>query len=157
MKCIYCGDVNSRVVDSRPIEEGNTIRRRRQCDACGKRFTTYERSVVPPTLVVKRDGSRQLFDPEKIRFGILRAFEHREVDPDQIDEIVGKVDRLVRDKEQEEIPVQEIGDMVLEELLPVDEVAYIRYASVHQRFDNVDQFSKLVREVAERAASGENG
>lgn len=147
VNCIFCGEKDSKVVDSRPIEEGNTIRRRRQCVACGRRFTTYERSVLPPTLVIKQDGSRQLFDRNEVRLGIQQACEHRNIDAEQIEEIVSKVDQWVRDRDAEEIEAKAIGDLVLEELLKLDQVAYIRYASVLDRFDNMDQFSRLVQQL----------
>lgn len=149
MKCRYCGYPDSKVMDSRPIEGGLVIRRRRQCAKCGERFTTYERAEALPVLVIKRDGTRESFSPEKIRRGVIKACEKRPVSLDRIDEVVESVERDVQARHQEEIPSKEIGDMVLSALRPVDQVAYIRFASVYHSFQNVEEFIREIQNLAD--------
>ncbi len=138
MKCIYCGSVDSKVVDSRQNEDGTSIRRRRECVACGKRFTTYETVEYTPIMVVKKDGSRQAFDVNKVKMGIMKACEKRPISMSAIDKLVGDIQRKVLNSLDQEISSSHIGDLVMEGLKTVDEVAYVRYASVHRQFKDID-------------------
>lgn len=151
MKCIYCGYLDSKVVDSRPLEDGSAIRRRRECIACGRRFTTYEKAEQMPMAVIKKDGRREPFDAEKVRRGILRACEKRSVSMDTIDAIILSIEREVYNGLRKEISVDAIGELVMAALKQVDEVAYVRFASVYREFKDVSTFmaelKKLVGEV----------
>lgn len=129
MKCIYCGSMDSKVVDSRQNEDGTSIRRRRECVVCGKRFTTYETVESTPIMVVKKDGSRQAFDLNKIKIGIMKACEKRPISMSSIDRLVGDIQRKVLNSLDQEISSAALGDLVMEGLKNIDEVAYVRYAS----------------------------
>lgn len=142
MKCPYCGNIDSKVVDSRQTDEGNIVRRRRECPECKKRWTTYEKVEVTPLIVVKKDGNRQTFDPEKIRRGIIKSCEKRPVDIESIDEIVEKIEKTIRNTMKREVSSDEIGELVMEHLKNLDEVSYVRFASVYRRFTDVDSFYK---------------
>lgn len=144
MKCMYCGAADSRVVDSRPADDGASIRRRRECISCGRRFTTYEKIEMTPVMVVKRDGSRQLFDVEKVRSGVIKACEKCKVSAAQMDDIVNQVEKKVHNTSEHELPSTEIGELVMEALLKTDPVAYIRFASVHRELNDL---SKLMAEM----------
>ena len=156
MKCIYCGCIDSKVVDSRQNEDGTSIRRRRECVDCGKRFTTYETVESTPILVVKKDGSRQMFDINKVKIGIMRACEKRPISMTNIDKLVGDIQRTVLNSLDQEVPSTYIGDLVMEGLKGIDEVAYVRYASVHRQFRDIntllDEIEGLVKLKAERDA-----
>ena len=147
MKCIYCGCEDSKVLDSRSTEETNTIRRRRECTGCGKRFTTYETIETVPVLVVKKDGSRQPFNIEKIRSGMTKACEKRPVSMTQIDQMAEDIQKQVQNSLRQEISSQEIGEMIMEKLKAVDEIAYVRFASVYRQFKDVTNFIKLITEM----------
>lgn len=138
MKCIYCGCVDSKVVDSRQNEDGTSIRRRRECMSCGKRFTTYETIEVTPIMVIKKDGSRQAFDISKVKIGIMKACEKRPISMSAIDKIVNDIQRKVLNSLDQEIPSSAVGEMVMEGLKEIDEVAYVRYASVHRQFKDIN-------------------
>lgn len=138
MRCIYCGSVDSKVVDSRQNEDGTSIRRRRECVVCGRRFTTYETVENTPLMVVKKDGSRQAFDVQKIKSGILKACEKRPISMVEIDRLVGDIQRTVLNSLDQEISSSYIGDLVMEGLKEIDEVAYVRYASVHRQFKDIN-------------------
>lgn len=138
MKCIYCGSVDSKVVDSRQNEDGTSIRRRRECIVCGKRFTTYETVESTPVMVVKKDGSRQIFDPQKIKIGIMKACEKRPISIASIDRVVNDIQHKVYNTLDQEISSSYIGDLVMEGLKSIDEVAYVRYASVHRQFKDIN-------------------
>ena len=140
MKCIYCGYTESKVLDSRPADEGNSIRRRRECLQCGKRFTTYEMIETVPVLVVKTDGTRQQFDASKIKRGIVRSCEKRPVSMTVIDDIVNAVTKQVYNSMEQEVSSKQIGELVMEELKKYDEVAYVRYASVYRSFKDISSF-----------------
>ena len=140
MKCIYCGCEESKVVDSRSTIETNAIRRRRECLKCGKRWTTYETVESTPILVVKKNGSIQPFDKQKIVNGIIKACEKRPVSLTQIEQIVDDIEKELKDELVQEIPSIKIGDMVMERLKPIDEVSYIRFASVYRQFKDVTNF-----------------
>ncbi len=156
MKCIYCGCIDSKVVDSRQNEDGTSIRRRRECVDCGKRFTTYETVESTPILVVKKDGSRQMFDINKVKIGIMKACEKRPISMTNIDKLVGDIQRTVLNSLDQEVPSTYIGDLVMEGLKGIDEVAYVRYASVHRQFRDIntllDEIEGLVKLKAERDA-----
>ena len=156
MKCIYCGCIDSKVVDSRQNEDGPSIRRRRECVDCGKRFTTYETVESTPILVVKKDGSRQMFDINKVKIGIMKACEKRPISMTNIDKLVGDIQRTVLNSLDQEVPSTYIGDLVMEGLKGIDEVAYVRYASVHRQFRDIntllDEIEGLVKLKAERDA-----
>lgn len=140
MKCPYCGELEDKVIDSRLSQEGAAIRRRRECIACSKRFTTYERLEEPLPLVVKRDGRREPFDRQKVLAGLRRACIKRPVDADQIEEIVSDVERLFQESGEKEVPTSAIGEAILERLQPLDDVAYVRFASVYRDFGSIEQF-----------------
>ena len=142
MKCMYCGCLDSRVLDSRPTEEGTVIRRRRECPECGKRFTTYEKIEMSPVMVVKKDGSRQMFEIEKVRMGIVKACEKCKVSADEIDHVVNEIDKQVHSSLDHEISSIEIGEMIMDKLMKLDQVAYVRFASVYREFKDIDSFMK---------------
>ena len=147
MKCLYCNCTESRVVDSRSAEEENAIRRRRECVGCGRRFTTYETIEVSPVLVVKNDGARQSFNAEKIRVGIVKSCEKRPVPMQVIDEIVADISKQVYNSMETEITTKQIGEMVMERLKKVDEVAYVRYASVYRQFKDISSFMSELKQM----------
>lgn len=140
MKCLYCGCEDSKVIDSRSADEGRTIRRRRECISCGRRFTTYETIEDTPVLVVKTSGLRQAFDAQKIKNGIIKSCEKRPVSMSAIDEMVSVVAKKVYNSMEQEISSKLIGEMVMEELKKYDEVAYVRYASVYRSFKDIESF-----------------
>lgn len=144
MKCIYCGAEESKVLDSRNSEESNAIRRRRECLVCGRRFTTYETIETTPILVIKNDGSRQSFDPEKLKRGIIKACEKRPVSMSQIENIVGTIEKQIQNKRTQEVKSSQLGEMVMDALKGIDEVAYVRFASVYRQFKDLDSFKKLL-------------
>lgn len=140
MKCLYCDCTESKVIDSRPSEDDKTIRRRRECVGCGRRFTTYETIEVSPVLVVKNNGTRQAFNAEKVRNGIIKSCEKRSVSMAVIDEIVADISKQIYNSMDSEITSKAIGEMVMEKLKSVDEVAYVRYASVYRSFKDISSF-----------------
>ena len=144
MKCPFCGDQESKVVDSRHSEDGASIRRRRECLSCQRRFTTYEVVESLPIIVVKRDGSRQAFDRNKILKSMVRAFDKRQVETADLDRITTEIEQSIQNSLEREVSTDRIGEMVMERIKPLDEVAYIRFASVYRRFQNVNEF---VREI----------
>jgi transcriptional repressor NrdR len=145
MKCPFCGDQDSKVVDSRRSEDGQSIRRRRECLKCQRRFTTYEIVESLPIIVVKRDGTRQNFDRNKILNSMIRAFDKRKVDIADLDRITTEIEQTIQNTLEREITTDKLGEMVMERIKPLDEVAYIRFASVYRRFQDVGSF---VREVS---------
>ena len=147
MKCIYCGCEDSKVLDTRSTEETNSIRRRRECLQCGKRFTTYETIETVPILVVKKDGSRQPFSIEKVKSGMIKACEKRPVSIAQIDQMAADIEKQIQNSLRQEIPSQEIGEMIMQKLKAVDEIAYVRFASVYRQFKDVTNFIKLITEM----------
>ena len=140
MKCPFCGDQESKVVDSRHSEDGLSIRRRRECLACQRRFTTYETVEDLPILVIKRDGSRQAFDRNKLINSMVRAFDKRQVESADLERIATEIEQSLQNSLEREVSTDRIGMLVLERLKPMDEVAYIRFASVYRRFQNVSEF-----------------
>ena len=140
MKCPFCGDLESKVVDSRHSEDGLSIRRRRECLACQRRFTTYENVETLPIIVIKRDGTRQGFDRAKILNSMVRAFDKRQVDVADQDRIATEIEQTIQNTLDREVSTDKIGQMVMERIKPLDEVAYIRFASVYRRFQDVTGF-----------------
>ena len=140
MKCPFCGDQESKVVDSRHSEDGSSIRRRRECLNCQKRFTTYEIVESLPVIVVKRDGSRQSFDRNKILNSMMRAFDKRKVDVADLERITTEIEQSIQNTLDREISTDKIGEMVMERLKPIDEVAYIRFASIYHQFQDASSF-----------------
>lgn len=140
MKCPYCCFLQSHVVDSRQNEDGSSIRRRRECDRCGRRFTTYERIDMVPLIVVKKDQTRETFDVNKLRSGIVKACEKRPVPLSKIDELAGEIERKLTNMSESEVTSQMIGEMVMDGLKSLDEVAYVRFASVYRQFKDIQTF-----------------
>ena len=140
MKCPFCSFLDSKVLDSRPAEDGNAIRRRRECIECGRRFTTYEKVDEIPLAVVKKDGRREVFDRGKILGGVIKACEKRPVSMLQLEKLVDDIEKDIRSKLDLEINSQQIGEMVMDRLRSVDEVAYVRFASVYRQFQDVNSF-----------------
>ena len=150
MKCIYCGSEASKVLDSRSTEETNSIRRRRECLNCGKRFTTYETVETTPILVVKADGSRQQFDVNKIKNGIIKSCEKRPVTMHDIDEMVAKIEKKIYNSLEQEISSKKIGEMVMNGLKELDDVAYIRFASVYRQFKDSNSFLEELKKMLDK-------
>ena len=150
MKCPYCGDENIKVIDSRPAEDGDSIRRRRQCDACNKRFTTYEKVETIPLMVVKKNDIREPYDREKLLGGIYRACHKRPISVDEINKTVDAVESEIFSREDKEIPSNEIGEMVMRQLKNLDDVAYVRFASVYRNFKDVDTFISEIEKLAKK-------
>ena len=148
MRCPYCGYAESKVIDSRPAEEGTTIRRRRECIGCRKRFTTYETMERLPLVVIKRDGSRQTFDRSKLVNSMLKACEKRSVSMSKLEETADEIEQELRNSLEREISTAEVGELVMSKLKDTDEVAYVRFASVYRQFKDlntfVDELSKLL-------------
>lgn len=150
MKCPYCANPESKVVDSRPADEGNSIRRRRECLECHRRFTTYETMESVPLVVIKKDGSRQTFDKSKLMGSILKACEKRSVPINTVEQIADEIEQSLQGEMEREVPTSQIGELVMDRLKGVDEVAYVRFASVYRQFKDIntfmDELSKLLAE-----------
>lgn len=142
MKCMYCGCTESKVIDSRSTDEDRTIRRRRECMQCGRRFTTYETIETTPVLVIKNDGTRQAFDANKIKNGIIKACEKRPVSLSKIDKLVEDIKKEIYNSLEQEVSSKRIGEMVMDGLRGIDEVAYVRYASVYRQFTDISSFMR---------------
>ena len=149
MKCPFCGDTESKVVDSRHSEDGQSIRRRRECMGCQRRFTTYEIVESLPIIVVKRNGSRQSFDRNKIVNSMIRAFDKRKVDAAVLDRIAIEIEQSIQNSLEREVSSDRIGEMVMERLKPIDEVAYIRFASIYHRFQDASSFMREISKFLE--------
>lgn len=149
MKCPYCGNDDTRVIDSRPAEDGNSIRRRRLCDTCGKRFTTYEKVETIPMIIIKKDNSREQYDRAKIEGGVLRACYKRPVSASQIQQTIDAIETDIFSREEKEIPSSVIGEIVMERLKDLDPVAYVRFASVYREFKDVDTFMSELKKILE--------
>ncbi|MDE6421746.1 MAG: transcriptional regulator NrdR [Lachnospiraceae bacterium] len=147
MKCPFCGHENTRVIDSRPAEDNNSIRRRRVCDECDKRFTTYEKVETIPLIIIKKDNNRETYDRSKIEGGVLRACHKRPVSARQISELVDAVETEISSREDREIPSAVIGEIVMEKLKNLDAVAYVRFASVYREFKDVNTFMDELKKV----------
>ena len=147
MRCTKCGCLESKVIDSRATEDGTSIRRRRECLRCGRRFTTYEVIESVPILVVKNNGTRQPYDSDKIRRGIIKACEKRPVTAEEINKVVENVERKIYNTLRDEVPSKEIGELVMKELKDLDEVAYVRFASVYRDFRDVTTFIEFIGDL----------
>ena len=153
MKCPFCGHPESKVIDSRPADENASIRRRRECLACGKRFTTYETVESLPIVVIKKDGSRQSFDRQKVLRGMIRACEKRPVSLAELERIADEIEQELQNSMEREIRTADIGEKVMERLRSVDQVAYVRFASVYRQFKDIDTFmAELTKLLAEKSA-----
>ena len=150
MKCPFCGHENTRVIDSRPAEENNSIRRRRVCDECAKRFTTYEKIETIPLIVIKKDNNREAYDRSKIEGGVFRACHKRPVSADEINQLVDSVETEVFNKEDKEIPSQVIGEIVMSKLKELDAVAYVRFASVYREFKDINTFMDELKKILDK-------
>ncbi|HJC06791.1 MAG TPA: transcriptional regulator NrdR [Candidatus Enterocloster excrementipullorum] len=140
MKCPFCGKPDTKVIDSRPVDENSSIRRRRQCEGCGKRFTTYEKLETMPLMVIKKDNTREAYDRSKIEAGILHSCHKRPVSPQQIGVMIDEIENQIFAREEREVPTSVIGELVMAKLEEVDEVAYVRFASVYREFKDVNTF-----------------
>ena len=156
MKCIYCGHEESKVVDSRATEETNSIRRRRECLECGKRFTTYETVEITPVFVIKSTGERQAFNPSKIKAGICKSCEKRPVSMGQIDKLVSDIEKSIYNSLEEEVSTKKIGEMVMEGLKELDEVSYVRFASIYKKFKDISTFFEFINEFEEKLLTEKN-
>ena len=150
MRCMYCSCTESKVIDSRSADDDTTIRRRRECMGCGRRFTTYETIEIAPILVVKSDGNRQAFDVGKIKRGIIKSCEKRPVPLEKIDALVDEIAKRVYNSMEQEISSKAIGELVMEGLKGLDEVAYVRYASVYRSFKDISSFMSELQKMMEK-------
>ncbi|MEG0962255.1 MAG: transcriptional regulator NrdR [Lachnospiraceae bacterium] len=150
MKCPFCSSDNTRVIDSRPADDNNSIRRRRLCDECGKRFTTYEKIETIPLIVIKKDNNREQYDREKIEAGILRACHKRPVSAAQINKIIDEVEVDIFNREEKEISSSQIGEIVMNRLESLDPVAYVRFASVYREFKDVNTFMSELKKILDK-------
>lgn len=149
MKCPYCSAADTKVIDSRPAEDNSSIRRRRQCETCGKRFTTYEKLETMPLMVIKKDRSRETYDRAKIESGIIRSCHKRPISTQQINAVVDEIENRIFNMEEKEVETSAIGELVMEKLKGLDEVAYVRFASVYREFKDIgtfmDEIGKLLK------------
>jgi len=156
MKCPYCEHSGTKVLDSRPANENKSIRRRRECERCARRFTTFEMIEETPLIVIKKDGRREEFSRDKILRGLLKACEKRPVSVEQLEVIVSEVEKEIRATAKAEVESREIGELVMEQLYPVDEVAYVRFASVYRQFKDINMFMRELTNLLAKHAM-ENG
>ncbi|MBO4687736.1 MAG: transcriptional repressor NrdR [Clostridiales bacterium] len=150
MKCPFCGHLEDKVIDSRPAEDGSSIRRRRECLSCTSRFTTYEKVEVLPLLVIKKDGTREAYNQEKLLGGLMKACEKRPVSSEQLTSIVTYVENQIQNTAKREISTIEIGEMVMQQLKDIDEVAYVRFASVYRQFKDVNSFMEELQDMLKK-------
>ncbi len=147
MRCPYCGEPESKVLDSRPTEEGAAIRRRRECQACGRRFTTYEKVEELPLVVIKKDGRRESFDRVKLLNGLLRACEKRPIPLAKLEALVEDIERQLRNRTSSEVDSRDIGELAMERLRELDEVAYVRFASVYRSFKDINDINRFLEQL----------
>ena len=147
MKCPFCGADDTRVADSRLTQDGAQVRRRRECPSCGERFTTFETAELQLPRIIKRDGTRELFSQDKLRRGMLRALEKRPVPTERVEDAVAHIERELMKRGEREVEARLLGEMVMDALRKLDQVAYIRFASVYRSFANVDEFRQLLRDI----------
>ena len=157
MKCPFCGMDNTRVIDSRPADDNASIRRRRQCDECGKRFTTYEKVEIIPLTVIKKDRSREPYDRSKIMAGVLRACHKRPIPVEKIEETVNKIENDIFNLEYKEIESKVIGEIVMERLKSLEQVAYVRFASVYREFKDVNTFMNELKKMLDSNNESNSG
>ena len=150
MKCPFCGSENTRVIDSRPADDNNSIRRRRMCDECGKRFTTYEKVETIPLIVIKKDNNREQYDRAKIEAGVLRACHKRPISANDINKLIDEVETEIFSREEKEIPSDEIGEIVMDKIKDLDDVAYVRFASVYREFKDVNTFMSELKKMLDK-------
>lgn len=150
MKCPFCGNDNTRVIDSRPVEDNTSIRRRRVCDECGKRFTTYEKVETIPLIIIKKDDNREQYDRAKLEAGVLRACHKRPVSAEQISQLINSVETEIFNMEAREIPSTVIGELVMDRLRETDPVAYVRFASVYREFKDVNTFMNELKKMLDK-------
>ena len=150
MKCPFCSNQNTRVIDSRPADDNASIRRRRLCDECGKRFTTYEKVETIPLIIIKKDNNREQYDRTKLEAGVLRACHKRPVSANQISTLIDEVETEIFNMEEKEIPSKVIGEALMEKLKNIDHVAYIRFASVYREFKDVNTFMNELKKVLDK-------
>ncbi len=150
MKCPYCSSENTRVIDSRPADDNCSIRRRRLCDDCGKRFTTYEKVETIPLIVIKKDNNREQYDRSKIEAGILRACHKRPVSAAQINQLVDEIETEIFDREEKEVPSSVIGEIVMDKLRGLEAVAYVRFASVYREFKDINTFMNELKKILDK-------
>ncbi|MFV0342248.1 MAG: transcriptional regulator NrdR [Anaerocolumna sp.] len=153
MKCPFCGNENTRVIDSRPADDSNSIRRRRQCDECFKRFTTYEKVETIPLVVIKKDNNREPYDRSKIEAGVFRSCHKRPISVDQINALVDEVENIIFNMEEKEIPSTRIGEVLMDKLKDLDPVAYVRFASVYREFKDVNTFMNELKKILDNGES----
>lgn len=147
MKCPFCGEINNKVIDSRLSKDGNAIRRRRECIECTRRFTTYEHIETIPVMIIKKDGRREVFNREKVRSGIQKACEKREISMNIIEDCVNDLERDLRETGQKEIPSSAIGEKIMTRLHELDDIAYVRFASVYREFKDVNDFVDELKKI----------
>ncbi len=150
MKCPFCSSDNTRVIDSRPADDNNSIRRRRMCDVCKKRFTTYEKVETIPLIVIKKDNNREQFDRSKIEAGILRACHKRPISVNRINKLVDDIETVIFNKEEKEIPSTVIGEIVMDKLKDLEAVAYVRFASVYREFKDINTFMDELKKILDK-------
>lgn len=150
MKCPFCAHFDDKVVDSRTIKDGELIRRRRECLSCTKRFTTYERIEEIPLMVVKKDGRREAFDRSKIVIGVLKACEKRPIGVEEIEDVVDRIEKGINSSAEKEVSASKIGAMIMEELKELDEVAYVRFASVYRQFKDINEFMDVLKTLYQK-------
>ncbi len=150
MKCPFCGDDNTRVIDSRPADENEAIRRRRQCDECGKRFTTYEKVETIPLIVIKKDKNRETYDRSKIESGVVRSCHKRPVSARDLSDCIDEIENKIFNLEVKEIESKQIGEIVMDELAKLDQVAYVRFASVYREFKDVNTFMEELKKLLDK-------
>lgn len=150
MKCIFCNSIDSKVIDSRMVEDGTVIRRRRECLGCGRRFTTHETVERAPIYVIKKGGGRQEFDLDKVRAGIVKACEKRPVPYAKIDRLVNDIHKKILSSGVSELPTEQIGDLVIEGLKDIDDVAYVRYCSVYKEYKDIETFLSKINEILDK-------
>ena len=150
MKCPFCSSENTRVIDSRPADDNNSIRRRRMCDECGKRFTTYEKVETIPLIVIKKDNNREQYDRSKIEAGVLRACHKRPISANDINKMIDEVEPELFSREDKEIPSDEIGAIVMDKIKDLDDVAYVRFASVYREFKDVNTFMSELKKMLDK-------
>ena len=150
MKCPFCSSENTRVIDSRPADDNTSIRRRRMCDECGKRFTTYEKVETIPLIVIKKDNNREQYDRAKIEAGVLRACHKRPISANDINKLIDEVETEIFSREEKEIPSDEIGEIVMDKIKDLDDVAYVRFASVYREFKDVNTFMSELKKMLDK-------
>lgn len=157
MKCPFCNAVDTKVIDSRPVDDNSSIRRRRQCESCGQRFTTYEKLETIPLMVIKKDNTRELYDRAKIEAGVIQSCHKRPISPQQITAVIDEIENAIFNKEEREVPSSVIGELVMDRLKHLDEVAYVRFASVYREFKDVNTFMEEIGKILKNKSEKANG